>query len=318
MAKNSNNAQTIYDIWNKGKLTSARALNWQTEIIYVDLLLNTLATEFTWGDDSVPEELQGLYHYIESTLNMYGCMVLFREPTTGKYLFLRATPQGSPTMYGTYTSYLAMGKNGRSFMVNAEDCVVWWNSLNKSTTCGLNITQTAYRMAEALRTADVRLLNHKAPIIFACTEEQKATIKAYMNGLSNNEQCLVVYDRQMEIPQPISNDVQYIQSNLLDYQNDILENFLMTQGFNVNPNNDKRERQIVDEVNSNNELVESFRNIKLIPRLRANEECKRKFGFSFDIKYALEPSKEEIKEQQQQMEVMMNANNSRNTQREDK
>lgn len=294
MARRKNNEKLIYDLWKAGGLglSTTKAMNWQTELIYVDHLLNLLTTEFTWDDSGVPEELRHKQYYIESTLNMFGCMVLFKEPITGKFLFLQATPNGAINPYREYESFTAMGANGLTFQVKREDCVVFWNTINRSLTTGLSVTSTAYRMAEVIRTADVRLLNHKTPVIFACTEEQKKTVDAYMRGLNNNEQCIVLYDRQMEIPQPVNNDVQFLQDKLLDYQNDILEQFLMLQGFNVNPNNDKKERQIIAEVDSNNEFIRTNRNIKLLPRIDANEECMEKFGFKFNVKYSYEKEEE--------------------------
>lgn len=281
------NYNALYGLWKdagQGIASKARLSNARTELIMIDNLLNMLVVQEKWTfPESIPE-LQGLNYYIGQTLQMMDCMVLFREPTTGKFLFLQATPNGFPNIYGDYEEYQAIGRNGRTFTVKAKDCAVCWNTINRTTTSGLDISETALRITDAIRTADARMINHKKPIILNMSEEQKASYNQYIKKVSENQQAIAVYDNEfMKGVQTTPNDVNFINHEIYSYINTLLNQFLNRHGINGNPESNKKERLIVDEVNSNNEYIMNNRAIYTTPRIEFCERAKAKFGI--DIKY---------------------------------
>lgn len=285
MAVKTTNA--LYNLWKdstQGGLSNTRYANNSTELIWLDNLLNLLISQEKWTFPEEYEELQGLSYYIGSTLQMQDCMVLFKEKTTGRMLFLQATPIGTPTITGDYEQFTAFGRNGQTFNVKRKDCAVCWNTVGRTLSSGIDVTTTALRIADIVRTADVRLLNHKSPLILNMSEEQKASYSRYMKRLLGNEQYVAIYDDEFKKPIVATpNDIGWLNDELYGYISLILNQFLNRHGVNGNPETNKKSRLIVDEVNSNNEFVMTNRSIYTIPRIEFTEEAKRKFGI--DIKY---------------------------------
>lgn len=296
MAVKTQNA--LFKLWKDSTtcgLSSTRYANNSTELIWLDTLLNLLVSQEKWEFPEDIEELQNLTYYIGTTLQMQDCMVFFKEPTTGHFLFLQATPIGTPTITGDYETFTAFGRNGQTFTVKRKDCAVCWNTAGRTLSGGLDVTTTALRIADVIRTADVRLINHKAPLILNMTEEQKASYKRYMSRVLGNEPYISVYDSEFQKPVTATpNDVAWLNDELYGYISLILTQFLNRHGINGNPETNKKSRLIVDEVNSNNEFVLTNRAIYTIPRIEFTKEAKRKFGL--DIKYEFRVNDKDISE----------------------
>jgi hypothetical protein len=83
--------------------------------------------------------------------------------------------------------------------------------------------------------------------------------------------------------QAFQTGVKFMGNELMDYSQSVENKLLTFLGVN-NPAVDKKERLITDEVNSNDQLIDSFAQLQLEARKRACEEINKMFGLQVSVK----------------------------------
>ena len=297
------NTTKAIDLYTRAKNPNSRALqkNQALFVMYFNYLLDMNNGRFKW--EGLPEELEEHKWFIENTLALHSVCILFKEPITGKFLFLPATPLGGPTMYGDYNEYLALGVNGQSFNVKREDCVVFWDTLGRNNSTIIELTEFANRIGEIQRTKDVRLINHKKPLIFTGTQNNVENANAFTSRMNENEVAIVIDDAS-PILTPIKNEITFLNNELEKSKQELINEFLQMQGINTNPEDGKKQRMLVDEVNSNNEKIIAARMSYLEPRVRACEEANEKWGLNLKCYYHGEEKEQEQIPKPEEKEVI--------------
>ena len=120
------------------------------------------------------------------------------------------------------------------------------------------IVVAARRLADLIRSCDVVVAGLKSPYLITCDETQVKTVEEAMRRRQNNEIAIIaskmsVTDDMFHVwPTEISPDT--LRTFWEQYRN-VEAELLETLGINSNDNTDKRERLLVDEINSNNEEI---------------------------------------------------------------
>ena len=282
---------------NKAKFNKTHLMqNRATFSMYFNYLLDLSTSRFKW--EGLPDELKNKEWFIENRLSLYGLCILFKEPITGKLLFLPATPEGELTLYGDYNSYLALGSNGMSFSVKKEDCVLFYDTINRTNSTIIEITEFANRIGDLQRTEDVRLDQHKTPTIFSGDKNSIASVNAFIQRRNENEGGFVVDEEMVKLAN-YKYEGSYLNNEIEITKDKLINEFCQMQGINSNPQDGKKQRMIVDEVNSNNERIEKARESYLKPRLLSCIEANEKFNLNLKVSYNEQDIKKEQKQEQE-------------------
>lgn len=217
------------------------------------------------------------------------CVVWFEHPAYG-LICLPASSSGEATLSGIPDKWIAYSADGRTWKLDSEDCVVMFNDYSYSIPFIKLLYNTEF-MLEADKTHRQNLKAQRQPLIMEIEEDEKKSANEFMAKLDNE---VVVVRKRMKAgsskrPTDMPYDTKAFESgrkfegdNLAsDYRYFDNRNLSML-GYN-NENLEKKERLLVDEVNSNNEVVDSFYTVALECQKEAFEAINKKFGTNIQI-----------------------------------
>lgn len=217
------------------------------------------------------------------------CVVWFEHPAYG-LLCLPASPDGSVDVAGMPNGWIAYSADGRSWKLSNEDCVVMFNDYSFSIPF-LKLLYNVNMMIECDKTHRQNLKAQRQPLIMEIQEDEKKSAKDFIAKL--DEDVVITRKRMQAGANKRANDMLYDTKafesgrkfegdNLAsDYRYFDNRNLSML-GYN-NENLEKKERLLVDEVNSNNEVVDSFFTTALECQKEAFEEINKKFGLNIQV-----------------------------------
>lgn len=286
-------ALLFYGSKKRGKRSKAvsETLNNQEFMKQLNNLEGITIGRFNWDfpKDSI---LHNQDYFIERTLLYNTRMIYYNSKKLGKKVLLPANGLGDLNLFGNYNKYKAFAMNGFEEIVDADDCVVLWDRIDRNTFTYINIILTAERLADIQRTCDVRMNNHKKPIIWGIDQDTIASFNKMYEDLTNNVPAIplrndMFQDDDKIKPLQMINDANFLNNDLFTYSQKILNNYYCQMGIDYNPETGKKERLVTDEVQSNNEQVENNRYVYLYPRQLFCEQVKEKFGDDIKVEYVL-------------------------------
>lgn len=232
---------------------------------------------FQW--DGLPDGIQE--RHIEKQLFDHGQAIFFRDPKMS-YMCLEAQATGQVDPYGDPLAYFAHGINYHK-RYWADKCVIIENNKLRLNTRDF-ILFYINKMGEAERTMDVNIKACKTPVIFACDDKDVLTFKRIFQEVDGNVPAIFA-DRGLNLDsiQSFQTGVKFMGNELMDYSQSVENKLLTFLGVN-NPAVDKKERLITDEVNSNDQLIDSFAQLQLEARKRACEEINKMYGLNISVK----------------------------------
>ena len=130
----------------------------------------------------------------------------------------------------------------------------------------------ALRLAEISRTIDININAQKTPVAILCTEKQRLTLKNVYKQWNGFEP-VIIGDANLDLNNGIKalkTDAPVVFDKLQIQKHAIWNEAMTFLGIN-NANQDKRERLVADEVDANNEQVESFAGLWLKAREKSCE-----------------------------------------------
>jgi hypothetical protein len=284
----------LVDLVTCDKVKPYEALNIKTYQDYYDSLKSIALTLFKW--EGFPPSCDTLF--LEETLFTNGVAVLVNDPEIG-YLTLKVMPSSDRNYYNRPLKYTAMGLNYHKEYA-ASDCIVIRNNALSIPTARM-IELMAYRLANAERIADINVNGQKTPLAIACDSNDEYSIKKMYEEYDGNKPIFFTSKKlNTDAIKAIKTDAPFIADKLMEYKADLWSEALTRLGVNNNPNSDKRERMIVDEATSNNQLIEIMADSFLFTRQQAVDEANKKFAEDkFSISVTMRNS---IKQPEQQTE----------------
>ena len=256
-----------------------------------------LATSsFVW--EGLPEGIES--KYIEKYLFNFGKAIFFRDPEMS-YMCLQAEESSKLNVYGEPLHWWATGFQYHK-EYNVDDCVIIDNNILRKPTKDLVMFYTN-KITEAMilavvkdpdgygnlkdtliAHADVNVKSAKTPIIFACDDKDVLTFKRIFQQVDGNVPAMFV-DRGLNIDSITAFDtkVKFMGNDLMDYKKSVENELLTILGFNNLPV-DKKERTIVDEVNSNNQLIDNYADLQLKCREKACQMINEKWGLNVTVR----------------------------------
>lgn len=289
------------DTWMKGqKLTKKQRAKLQNNLEFRNtlnsLLLMTLSC-FTY--EGTPDTWNSRMFEMA---NITGGSAILAKLDNGAYVALKAAPDGSLNLNGDAVGAYGYGMNGfnkhfnlfipgekkiytigkQTGPVNAilcKDSELMYPFINY-------LVSSALRITDAKRSIDVLAYRLKSPNIITCDENRVEDVRSILDSIDDNVTDIVgigtlPYDKLDSIDtgaNPASMAALY--DHLSNLESEIMERI----GIYSNPSDRKKERDLVDEVNANNEQTD----INIFTRLKTRQEfcsyCKEFWGLDINVK----------------------------------
>ena len=265
--------------------------NQQTYFDYLNRFKKIALSIFEW--ENLPKGMNA--RYLEQCLYYRGQASLLYDEDYG-YLNTQCCSNGNLNIY-----YLPSSLNCYSFgyqqdrklytgninydketgeAIKTDQCILVMNNWERIPTA-LTLELFAYRLYEAQRTADVNIMNSKTPILILTDENQKLALQNAYTQYSGNVP-IIFADKNSGLENSIKSidtKVDFIADKITEYKKEIWNEALTFLGIN-NLKEDKKERLITDEANSNNELINLNLQSYLIPRQEACKQFNEYFGLT--------------------------------------
>lgn len=139
----------------------------------------------------------------------------------------------------------------------------------------------------------------KMPFVIASTPEEEYKLKALVERIINDEEVLFLGSDELEKIQVLLTQAPYLLDKLeqnLDYRENRIKTLLGINNVNIR----KKERLITDEANSNNEEIQTNRDVYIAELKDFFERIKNAFGIVITIE--VQEEKEEIIEENSEVE----------------
>lgn len=230
----------------------------------------------------LPEDIKE--EYIERFLFEDGCCMFYKQKENG--LMIARVNKVKLNYYEEPTHLTPVLPNYLSVETykNDEEAILIKNNDMQIPTDEM-VKLFAYRIADTTRSIDINVAAQKTPILIITTDKQKLTMKNVFNQYSGNEP-VIFGDKSGDIDNVsvLKTDAPIVFDKLQEYKNQLFNEFLTWLGINSNPNQDKKERQITDEVNANNEEVLMCFNTMFKQRKLACDKINDLFGTKISVK----------------------------------
>ena len=255
-------------------------INDRTMIDYLDRLRMLATSLFTWKNlDKYAGT--GASRFLEQSLYEQGRACFVKDEKLG-YLALKVNPSDKLNIYMLPTKVNAWSL-GYNKEFEFDDIVyIMNNEIQKPTLASLELF--AYRLYETERTIDVNLQAQKTPILIEGDTKTILTLKnVYMQYSGNTP--FIFGNKQFDISNKLNvlkTDAPYLIDKLDVHKHQIFNDALTVLGID-NANTDKKERLIVNEVESNEQLVTYYLNCWYKTRKKACDEINEKFGLDIEI-----------------------------------
>lgn len=261
----------------------AMLLNSQTYVDYLERMKKIALSMFEWVN--LPDTMNS--RYLEMCLYYNGQAALLYDEDYG-FINTQAADSGYINIYGLPTkincySY-SYNKMRELYVPNTnlpaeEECILVMNNYQRVPTAS-TISLYAERLAEAQRAADVNIKAQKTPILLLTDKNQELTLRNMYAQYDGNSP-VIFGDRNVLADKPIDSintNAEFVANDIRTYMEGIWNDFLCFLG--INNLNEKKERLITSEANTNNELVNLNMQSYLIPRKQACKEFNDKFGLT--------------------------------------
>lgn len=262
---------------------------------YRKRLSREVSNLFKW--EGLPEEIPE--DYLERTLIHNGMVMFFYDESAYGYMALESQIRGfnlynqptiafsvAPNDVGLPTHYERYIVHKYDEKIGIDKSCVLINNMYKGESLNSIIEHYAYRMALIQQAFDTNALWQNIPVIFSTdSQEVKLSIEKLFSDIVSGKPWVVV-DKTLVAKenglQSETVEIPFLLDKLYDSKNEVYNEFKSTIGLKT-PGADKKERLIVDEVNSNKESTETCLEIMLKQRRIACEEINRVFGLDVSV-----------------------------------
>ncbi|MGL5717947.1 MAG: hypothetical protein ACRCX2_33400 [Paraclostridium sp.] len=231
---------------------------------------------FVW--ENLPKNIES--RHIEKFLYDNGKCFFFDDDELG-LMVLPCSATGNYNVYGDETNLIVNGYGFNKFLEMEKGIIIRNNDLNIST--NNYIYNYSKKLCDVDIAIEMNIKQQKFPFLIGCDTKTEYSLKLLMKKIEENE--LNIYtDKSLDISKikPFNLNTPYVVDKLQNYRYELEREILTFIGLNNSV--EKKERLIVDEVNSNNEFIERNIDIMYKNRLDACKLINDKFGLNIQVK----------------------------------
>ncbi len=263
--------------------------NTQTRKALIDYYSNINMQTFKWKN--LPDTCS--VWYLERSLFYNGSACIYKR-NDKQYLSLKWQPGGEINIYGEYTRGIAIGENqtfnGNSWTNFGDndnlDIIPCFDNKMRTKTSRL-IDLMVDKLSQLYRTQDILIEQSKRPAILSVPEHKRIDIINLLESIDTNTSWIVGTEElgqmtsQIEVL-PLPNNlpnISHITQEIITIDN-LIRKYM---GVYNNENSNKKERLVVDEINSNNAITDTFLYNRLESRQEFCELVNKYFGLNISV-----------------------------------
>ncbi len=276
--------------WNQNFFDSVQ-LNNATFMDYMNRFKKIATSLFEWVN--LPSSMDS--RQIEQDLFFHGQCALFKDDNAG-FINTKCSNKGKLNIYGLPTSlncYSFTYNKSRNLYtglegVNSDDledyrsnyAVLVMNDWERIPTAN-TIQLFSYRLYECEMSAFINIKAQKTPILIVTDEKQRLMMENLYSQYDGNKPFIFGDKNQLSSDslKAINTQAPFVALNIMEYKKKIWNEALTFLGIN-NIIEEKKERLVTDEANSNNELINLNLQSFLAPRKEACKQFNELFGFT--------------------------------------
>lgn len=253
---------------------------------YYSRLKNIALSIFKW--EGLPPSCNE--RFLEECLFQYGWAVFVDDPEMS-YLNLKVNIAGDLNVYEEPLAFQAYS-TGYSKIFEADECVCIKNNYLKKSTDS-TILLFAERLAKIELTMDVNINAQKTPILIRCDDKTKLSLEAIYNQYEGDKPVIFGTKSLQEKPlETLVTGAPFVCDKLREEKRAVWNEALEFLGINTNPADKKKERLIVDEVDSNNEQIDIQAATMYLCRQNACKAINNMFGLNVSVSKRVDDMKE--------------------------
>lgn len=221
--------------------------------------------------------------FLEKTLYNDGQAIFVYDDDMGCYLNLTVAPSANLDVYYRPLEYRAYSIGYNKVYKNTDCVIIRNNAIMRPTHPTLILF--AHRLYERERTIDSNIIMQKFPGFIETDEDKRLTVENLLMQFRGNVP-IVVGDKSHGLKDAIKTikfDVPFIADKVRAETHEVWNEALTFLGI-ANANTHKRERQIVDEVNANNEATMLHSDIGLSERKKSAKLINEMYGLNVDVR----------------------------------
>lgn len=258
--------------------------------------LSTLAYQlFEWHN--LPDTIDP--RYLEMTIHQFGYVGFYKDDQLG-YIATQGAVSGevnhyllptrfnatSPTYQKNFPLFHYIDEGNKTTHGEEKGVVIWNNDYHFSSMPSIRMfSEDLAEIKEVIRTNQNA---QKTPYILTANDNTRHSILNLYRKLEDNAPVIITHeDVNPETISVLNTNAPYVVDKL-NTQKNAVWNEIMTYFGIKNANLEKRERMIVDEVESNNEQISSSGNIMLKSRLEACKLINNLYGLDVSVSYRSE------------------------------
>lgn len=274
---------------NSYEFVDSLYMNNRTFIDYLERFKRICLSMFEW--QNLPSSMNE--RYLEECLFYLGQACLLYDENYG-FINTRCSDNGTLNIYGlptklncysyTYQTYrdLYVGLPPKEEIETAkkEQAILVMNTKERVPTL-VTMELFAYRLYEAEMTAMTNIKAQKTPVLLLCDDSQRLTMENLYSQYDGNKPVIFGDKNQMknDMIKSIRTEAPFIADKIMEYKKEIWNEALVYLGINT-LSLEKKERMIVDEASSNNELINLNLQSFLVPRQEACKQFNELFGLT--------------------------------------
>lgn len=290
------------------KLTQMKKIEYQMFVFFMEIA----NTQFKW--EGLPKEIKA--HNLEKILNLYGQGVFFKYGDD--YLVCTCANTSLLNIYGEPVKVLPIALNGISFdqvnvssSISADKKVEPKNAvrIRNNMTC----TPTYFMLKPFIEklcfiweSMGINAGLSRVKYLLHANKNLAGAMKTELKKIVGGSDCIPVVNEKVNIMKEIEKLDFNIPYQPSDYWEDFDKTFqfaLQMCGITTNVSNGKKERLIVSEVESNDELTTLAEDTRLEFRKQGCEEIKELFGLDISVDNKVEDVKPTQPQDQQPKET---------------
>ena len=280
-----------------------RKLNIRQSLIFHDYysrLKNIALSIFKW--ENLPETCNE--KFLEDCLFKYGQAVFVKDENMS-FLNLCVTPADTLNVYNEPLAYRAYS-TGYSEVYDADKCVIVRNNrMSKSTDS--TITLFAERLARIELSIDVNINAQKTPILIRCDQKTQTSLEKIYEQYTGDKPVIFGSKSLQDKPlETLTTGAPFVADKLREEKRAVWNEALEFLGINTNPSDKKKERLIVDEVDSNNEQIDIQAQTMQLCREESAERFNKLWGKDVKVVRRINTIKDLQPERQDESEVVEN------------
>lgn len=168
--------------------------------------------------------------------------------------------------------------------LTSDEYVIMYDNTKKTNLVNY-IIQTAIRMTVNTKVSDINLVQQATPRYWNCKDTNEKSLRGMLSDIDNFEETITSYNQiNFDETGCTLAPAPFLLDKLDLNQDRMFNRFLRKMGV-VNISYEKKERNIKDEILSQQGGTLVSRNFRLNPRLKAIDEINKKWGTNLELMY---------------------------------